>query len=131
MVSINNNELAKRLKRIQTDIKELKFRQAVGGDSWVVYRTELDFLHQAGGSTGHYYQIDFQPDVGGKFVAKAYWTTPDRLTGGTELAPDPNVNGRFYMVDSIFGSPTTRTIFVYSTKRGKIVITDISLSHSA
>lgn len=120
------DELARRMNRINTDIKDLKFRQAVGGDSWVVYRTKLDFTHEAGGVNGHYYQIDFQPGTGGNFVAKAYWTTPDLISAASMLTPDPNINGRFYMIDPIFGSPTVRTIFVYSTKRGKIIITDLS-----
>lgn len=128
---MQNKELATRLNRIVTDIKDLKFRQAIGGDSWIVYRIALDFTHAAGGITGHYYQVDYQPDTSGNFVAKCFWTTPDRLTSGSELSPDPNVNGRWYFVDPIFGSPTTRTIFIYSTKRGKIITKDISTTITA
>jgi hypothetical protein len=128
---MHDQELTERMSRIITDIKDLKFRQAVGGDSWVVYRTQLDFTHLGGGVSGHYYQIDFQPDQGGNFVAKGYWTTPDKITGGTELAADPNINGRWYFIDSIFGTGAVRTIFVYSTKRGKIIVTDITKPNPA
>lgn len=127
---MEKNKLAEKLNRLINDLKDLKFRQAIGGDSWVVYRTELEYMDEGGGSNGHIYQVDFQPDVGGNFVARAYWTTPDRLTNGTELAPDPNVNGRWYKVDTLF-SPGVRTIFVYSTKKGKIVLTDRTATQTA
>jgi hypothetical protein len=127
---MDRNELAIRMHRVISDIKDLKFRQAVGGDSWVVYRQELVFAHAGGGISGHYYQVDFQPNTGGNFVAKCYWTSTDKLIDGVELTPDPNINGRWYMVDPIFGADNY-IIFIYSTKKGNIIVTDMSISHPA
>lgn len=118
------SELAKRVNRINADIKDLKTEQAIGGDSWVIYRSQVTYT----ALVGRIYQLDFVPDVTGAFVAKAYLTSPDRIIYGSELdvTPDPNVNGRWYVVAATFGT-VDRTLFVYSTKKGTLTLTDLSV----
>lgn len=123
-----DNDLIKRVNNIRTNIRNLKTNQVVGGDSWVVYRTKVDFTHGA----NVYYRVDFTPDVSGNFVAKAFWTTQDRVLYGSdrELIPDPNYSGRWYYVRRVFGN-INETIFIYSTKKGTITLTNLSTPNQA
>jgi hypothetical protein len=118
------SELAKRVNRINADIKDLKTEQAIGGDSWIIYRDQVSYTSLA----NRIYQVDFVPDVAGSFIAKAYLTDPTRFQYGSELSvrPDPNVNGRWYVISTSFGT-VDRTVFIYSTKKGTLTLTDLSV----
>lgn len=115
------NELALRTKRLAADILDMKHNQTIGGDSWVVYRTELNFTKEPGMIN----VITFVPDIANDFVALAVYTTPDRTIWGIDqdITPDPNVNGKWYDCTFVFGS-SDRTIFIYSTVKGTAFITD-------
>lgn len=121
-----DNQLQNKLNRIAANIKELKSNQVFGGDSWEVYRFSSDFSR----AYTRCYRIDFYPDIEGPFVAKAYLTSPDRITYGSDrdLRPDPNYSGRWYTVwNTAAGStPQPWTVFIYSTRKGRVVITDIT-----
>ena len=121
---MEKNEIVKALDRVITDMKDMKYRQAIGGDSWVVYRAETTFDVVE----GHKYRVDFVPDFPGNFVAKAYEVDPDRTLYGSDryLHPDPNINGRWWFTWSPFSGTIARTVFIYSTKKGTIGITDLA-----
>jgi len=121
-----DNELTRKIKNIQTNIRDLKTRQVIGGDSWIVYRTQLSMPSPASGSgqTIPKYRLDFTPDVEGSFVAKAYNTSTDRTQYGSDqdLIPDPNYFGRWYVTNGLFNG---WDIMIYSTKKGTATVTVI------
>lgn len=121
-----DKDFIKRVNDIQTNIRNFKTNQTIGGDSWVVYRTAINFTN----SYNKLWQVDFIPDTAGSFVAKAYWTTQDRGIYGSdqEFTPDPNYFGRWYYFRSIAnnGAQIAETIMVYSTKKGTIVMTQLN-----
>jgi hypothetical protein len=123
---MNNDRLTQEINSTIKSIQDLKYRQFIGGDSWVVYRTEINFTS----ILGHVYKVDFYPDTSGRYVAKAYLTVPERDIAGSDQAmhPDPNVDGRWWMAQNHVGDAT---IFVYSTKKGILNLTDVSTTVSA
>lgn len=119
---MNSKELQEKIRRLKEDLRDLKTVQAIGGDSWVVYRTEINYTAQPNKVN----VITFVPDDAGEFVARAYWTTPDRSVPGSDfdITPDPNMQGKWY--DCTYSaSAVARTIMIYSTKKGKAFLTPL------
>lgn len=118
-----NNDKANRVKRLENDIRELKTNQTLGGDSWVVYRKEIQYTKTAGSK----HKITFTPDIAGDYVAVAMWFwpgNPDRRGTDQDLAPDPNINGVWWDNTYAFGS-ISRGIMIWSTKKGTVKIEQV------
>lgn len=114
-----------RLNKVITEIKNIKTTQTIGGDSWVVYRTEIDVTLAPNSE----YKVIFSPITNNEFVAVCKLTDPERVLAGEmrDLVPDPNINGVWWRPAY---SPSTmglaRTIFVYSTVKGSVSVQDVT-----
>lgn len=120
---MNDDDLIKRVNDIRTNIRNLKTTQIIGGDSWVVYRQYIPMPLASGpqpSSSKPTYLVEFTPDIDGPFVAKAYYTTDDRISYARDLAPDPNYFGRWFCPRGYF---VPWGIMVYSTKKGNATVT--------
>ncbi len=119
---VTDIELTNRLKRVESDIKQLKTNQTIGGDSWVVYKYKFDFVKVP----TNVQKIIFTPDIAGDFVAQAFWyfpDNPDAFMNDQDITPDPNINGVWWDCSYAFAS-VNRTIVVFSTKKGKVTRQD-------
>lgn len=117
-----DNKLIEKIKSIQSNIRQLKTTQTIGGDSWVVYRTMIPMptpTTGAGSAVDPVYRIDFTPEVEGPFVAKAFSSDSDR-----PMVPDPNYYGRWYLVEANYAG--NWQLMIYSTKKGTATVTQIS-----
>lgn len=128
-INEESNELAKRVKRLSSDAKELKTNQTIGGDSWVVYRHEITYVKPSPAygvsHTQPVFRIDFTPDEAGPFVANVLVSPSDRTfqADDQDIMPDPNHYGRWYDCGTI-GASWPYTIFmVFATKKGTLTVT--------
>lgn len=114
------NEYVDRIKRVESDVKQLKTNQTIGGDSWVVYKYRIDYVKTPATIS----KITFTPDIAGDYVATALWffpDNPDPFLNDQDVTPDPNINGVWWDVTYAF-SGVNRSIMVYSTKKGKVTM---------
>lgn len=119
------NDINERLHKVVTEIKNMKMNQTVGGDSWVVYRTEVTYTTDA----SREYRVRFSPETSQDFVAVCKRTTPDRAFYGTilQLIPDPNIKGIWWRPFQFpNGYDLTETFFIYSTVKGTVSIEDVT-----
>lgn len=114
-----------RLNKTLTEIKNMKMNQIVGGDSWVVYRTEVVFTT----SPNREYILRFSPESSQPYVAVAKVTSPDRVIYGSigDFFPHPNLPGIWFRPFQFNSSNTVaQTFFVYSTVKGTVSMEDVT-----
>lgn len=121
------NTFSDRLNKTITEIKNMKMNQVIGGDSWVVYRTEATILT----TWNSEYLIQFSPEVSNDYVAVCKVTSPDRGIFGSirELIPDANIQGKWWLPSSSAtqtGNPVEKTFFVYSTVKGTVSVQNVT-----
>ena len=121
----NQSKFTTRLNRVITEIKNFKTNQLIGGDSWIVYRSEIDYSILP----SHEYLVTFAPESSNDFTAVCKVTSPDRTIPGSigDLTPDPYVNGKWwrrYQFSST--TPVIQTFFVYSTVKGTVSVQDVT-----
>ena len=119
------NQFTDRLNRTLAEIKNMKMNQTVGGDSWVVYRAEVNMVV----SGAREYVIIFSPETNNDYVAVCKVTSPDRVIYGSigDLMPDPNIKGKWWKPFQFSGAGfVEQTFFVYSTVKGTVSITDVT-----
>lgn len=115
----------KRLNKTLTEIKNFKTNQSIGGDSWVVYRSEIDYPIMGAGE----YIVRFSPESNNDYVAVCKVTDPDRGMYGTigDLVPDPNIKGKWWRPYQHSGTTLiTQTFFVYSTVKGMVSVEEVT-----
>lgn len=120
-----NDDFSKRVDKVLAEIKNMKMNQTVGGDSWVVYRSEVNYPIVP----NRQYTIRFSPETNNNFVAVCKVTSPDRQIPGSigDLLADSNVQGlwwRPYQFNS--STPVIQTFFVYSTVKGTVSVQDVT-----
>lgn len=119
------NTFLKRINKVVTEIKNMKMNQVIGGDSWVVYRAEIDYTTVP----SREYLVIFSPEVSGEYVAVCKVTSPDRGIYGSigDLMPDPNVAGRWYRPYQVANNnQVLQTFFVYSSVKGSVSVQDVT-----
>lgn len=119
------NSFTQRLNKVTTEIKNMKMNQTIGGDSWVVYRSEVTAVTQM----SREYKIIFSPEVSNNYVAVLKRTSPDRVIYGSigDTHPDPNIPGVWWRPYQFSGGvPVEQTFFVYSTVKGTVSIQDVT-----
>lgn len=120
-----NDDFSKRVDKVLAEIKNMKMNQTVGGDSWVVYRSEVNHPMVP----NRQYTIRFSPETNNNFVAVCKRTSPDRQISGSigDALADPNIAGlwwRPYQFNS--STPVVQTFFVYSTVKGTVSVQDVT-----
>lgn len=119
------NSFTQRLNKVVTEIKNMKMNQTIGGDSWIVYRTEVTLPV----SFAKEYRIIFSPETNNSFVAVLKRTSPDRQIYGSivDFLPDPNLPGVWWQPYQFAGSLTVdSTYFCYSTVKGTLSVQDVT-----
>lgn len=119
------NSFTQRLNKVVTEIKNMKMNQTVGGDSWIVYRSEINIPT----SFSKEYRIIFSPETNNSFVAVLKSTSPDRTTYGSigDFMPDPNLPGVWWKPYQFASSLTVdATYFCYSTVKGTLSVQDVT-----
>lgn len=119
------NDFITRFNKVTTEIKNMKMNQTVGGDSWVVYRAEVEML--TNGSKE--YKIVFSPETSNDYVAVCKRTSPDRVIYGSigDMYPDQNKPGVWWRPFQFNGGlDVVQTFFVYSTVKGTVSIQEVT-----
>lgn len=123
---MDDKRLRSKLDRLEREIKDLKLNQIIGGDSWVVYRTKINFTRDMNKS----YKVTFSPAIAGQYVAVAKLANGDgdfRLYG---LHPDQNFTNIWWAYRQLpYSQVTGASIMVFSTIEGSISIMEVTESN--
>lgn len=138
---MRNDGLPERLKRVESDIMQMKMTQPLAGDAWRVYRgrtaDEWDIAYEAGSTTSsdyrQIYKVRFNPADNNNALAFAYITydVKERDTGLTftsQVAYDDPC-AIYVLVLAGFGWTTNSTLHMkftaFSPYRGALSVETI------
>lgn len=136
-INEESNEMAKRVKRLSADLKDLKTNQTIGGDSWIVYRHEITYVKpQPSYGVTHsqpVFKITFTPDEAGPFVANILISPSDRTfqANDQDIMPDPNYFGVWYDCGTIGAGWAYTVAMVFATKKGTLTVERVNKTITA